>query len=187
MNCVIALHGAKGSGKDLFFLLAKDLFPDFDLRKIAFADPIKDKVCEIFRLDNESEYDIFKRGVIDKSCGQSVEGREIVRGIGMLMRSYNPNQFVEYVSEKIKTSDCNIIWFITDLRFDNEVRYIKQAGGCIIKIKRPTILYDGHPTETQLDDKICDIIIENSGTIEQYKQTVSKIVQQTILERKIDL
>ena len=38
---VLGLHGAKGSGKDYFYKVAKRTFPLLDVRKVAYADPIR--------------------------------------------------------------------------------------------------------------------------------------------------
>lgn len=96
-------------------------------------------------------------------------------------------------------------WIITDTRFENEYRAIKQRGGVTIKIKRDTELrypdlwkqfqeseYDEwnawlklvnkfntvyHPSETGLDHITdWDYVIENNGTLEELGKKVKVIV-----------
>lgn len=198
MGLVIGLHGAKGSGKDQFYKAAKAAFPQLDVRKIAYADPIKNELCRIFGLASEQEYDEFKRTTIKFNIPKNsypephlVEGRQVVREIGMLMRSYDENQFTQYVVNEINKAP-NALWFITDLRFDNELKSIKnELGGIVIKIKRGGFDFDGHVTETEFPDEACTSVIYNVDlTLEQYNARVSeemnKIMQTLALmkERK---
>lgn len=175
---IIGLHGAKGSGKDQFFNILKDHIPN--VKKVAYADPIKQVICDIFDLNNETDeqYDLFKRTDVRYQlpgyCISWLSGRDIVRSIGLLMRSHDEQQFVDYVESTIE-EDPDAIWCITDVRFENEVESISRLGGFLVKIKRPGINYDGHITETEIPDNEVDYIVVNSGTLEDYKQAVMKI------------
>jgi hypothetical protein len=177
MGIVIGLHGAKGSGKDQFYKAVKANFPLLDVRKIAYADPIKTEVCRIFGLQNEHEYDEFKRTELTFSLNKGytwcqVAGRQAVREIGMMMRGYNEQQFVRYVEDEINKAP-NAIWCITDLRFRNELDSVRNLEGIVIKIKRGGVSYDGHVTELEFSDSECTSVIENIDlTLEQYESTV---------------
>jgi len=178
MTFVIGLHGAKGCGKDQFFKAVEVAFPHLDVRKIAFADPIKKEVMRIFNLNSEREYDVLKRTTVltdidEGYARRRLEGRHIVREIGMLMRSYDNHQFVRYVFSEIAKAP-HALWFITDLRFDNELQAIRRnPNGIVIKIKRGGVDYDGHVTETEFPDLACDSIIRNVDlTLKQYNQLV---------------
>lgn len=176
MSVVIGLHGAKGSGKDHFYKIVKRAFPLHDVRKIAYADPIKNEVARIFNLEDEDQYDLFKRNDVVyhlPGCApKHVHGRQVVREIGMMMRNYDEDQFTRYVEDQIASAPA-AIWCITDLRFDNELKSIQNnLGGIIVKIKRDGFQYDGHVTETELPNDVCDSIIMNDGTLKQYEEKV---------------
>jgi len=168
---IIGLHAAAGSGKDTFFKTIKEQYPHLDVRKVAYADPIRIKVSEIFNLKNETEYDVFKRSSVTWQ-GKEIPGREIVRGIGMLMREYDQDQFVQYVDDTINIAP-NACWFITDVRFHNELEHKKRREFPLVKIKRSGVSYDGHQSEMEIADHHCDAIIYNSN-IEQYAQDACK-------------
>ena len=65
-------------------------------------------------------------------------------------------------------------WIITDVRFPNEAKAIKDKGGILIRINRPQYLDNGlvirkdeHLSETALDDyDKFDHVIENDGTVQ---------------------
>ena len=181
MGLVIGLCGSKGSGKDQFFKTVYNNFPFLDVRKIAYADPIKHEVMHIFDLINEEQYDLFKRNSLRYDLpgylGNSVSGRSTVREIGMLMRRYDENQFTKYVEDTINAAPSSVCWCITDLRFENELDSIKnKLGGIIVKVNRAGFNYDGHITETEFSDDICDHVIQNSSTLEDYEiEIVSKM------------
>ena len=69
---------------------------------------------------------------------------------------------------------CFPNWIITDVRFPNEAKAIKDKGGILIRINRPQYLDNGlvvrkdeHLSETSLDDyDKFDHVIENDGTVQ---------------------
>lgn len=186
MAIVIGLHGAKGSGKDHFFKVARDAFPDLNVQKIAYADPIKNEVCRIFDLANEDQYDAFKRAHVTYQLpgytNHVVAGRQVVREIGMMMRGYNPQQFVEYVENSIKSYPDVDIWCITDMRFENELQSVKAARkSAVVKIIRSGVEFDGHATEVEIPNTQCDYIIHNgSNEIENYNRMIVATVERIL-------
>lgn len=168
---IIALCGAKGSGKDHFYKTLATKYIHEDIRKVAFADPIREQVQHIFGLANEREYDQFKRTTITWQDSR-IGGRHVVREIGMLMRAYSINQFTQAAKMKMFMSPTST-WCITDLRFENEIQEIESLGGVIVKIKRVGFEYDGHQSETEIPDHKCNIIIENvTNDIAQYESNI---------------
>ena len=75
--------------------------------------------------------------------------------------------------------DCSN-WIITDCRFPNEAKAIKDRGGIIIRVNRPGITaVNAHPSETSLDDWDFDEVINNNGSKEQLFQKVCSIIEKT--------
>ena len=189
MSKIIALTGSKGCGKDTTGRILNDAYHISGkriIRPIAFADPIKHEVMRIFNLATIEEYDVFKRSII-QSPNAHIDGRHVVREIGMLMRKYDTNQFVDYVDQRINTVDDNstrdTIWVITDLRFDNELIHLQNLGAKIVKIDRPLgNIIDTHITERGFDNNICDVILENKTTLEEYTEEVLKIFDKKLME-----
>lgn len=79
-------------------------------------------------------------------------------------------------------------WIISDLRFPNELKAIKDRGGICIRINRGKEYWNDpewltgkksysqpislHPSETALDDAGFDYTIQNSGTLEELLEQV---------------
>lgn len=181
MSKIIALTGAKGCGKDTVADILIDTYIDLNIKRVAFADPIKNEVMRIFGLRTVNDYDVFKRSLVT-SNNFAVDGRQVVREIGMLMRRYDVNQFVEYVDQQIN-DDPQAIWLITDLRFDNELIHLQNIGARIVKIERPTLnVIDTHITERGFDNSVCDVVIENKNTLEQFTQSVLTTFNKKLME-----
>lgn len=65
-------------------------------------------------------------------------------------------------------------WIITDCRFPNEFKAIKDKGGIVVRVKRDGIVpVNAHPSETALDGFEFDYILENNGSLEDLKTSVT--------------
>ena len=184
---IIALTGPKGSGKDTVAgLIARQYH---NVNTIAFADPIKKVINNLFELDpsNNDQYDAFKRTQITYQLpgylSHAVQGRELVREIGMLMRSYDEKQFTNYVVNEIRYKPDDI-WVVSDLRFDNEYMILKSLGAKIISIKRPSYEYDGHITERGFNDSLVDYTIVNDGDLNYLDNILASVVIKIMKEWK---
>jgi hypothetical protein len=62
---------------------------------------------------------------------------------------------------------------IDDVRFANEAAMIRDLGGELWRIERPSIAYDGsHESEGGLEDITPDRVIVNDGTLTQLKEKI---------------
>ncbi len=182
---IVAITGPKGCGKDTVGQMIKEIYPQHDPETIAFADPIKNVIRHIFNLGDESvySYDRLKRATLklkDEESFYTIDGRRLVREIGMLMRNYDEKQFTNYVVGAIRYEPTRL-WIVTDLRFDNEYTVMKNLGAKIIKITRPSYRYDGHITERAFDDHLVDKIIMNDGDLD-FLRTRVKITMDHIIK-----
>lgn len=71
---------------------------------------------------------------------------------------------------------CN--WLITDVRFLNEAKSIKDNGGVIWKVMRGNS-NSSHVSETEMDLIKPDFVLENYGTIEETYKIVSNRLETT--------
>lgn len=187
---VIALTGPKGSGKDTVANIICAKYAHVE--KAAFADPIKKAVQHIFQLDGHSsyEYDRLKRSKISyddpatQTTWRGIDARHVVREIGMLMRSYDEQQFNRYIQTFIieAAERRSSIFVVTDLRFDNEYIMLRRHGAKIVKITRPDYKYDGHITERGFDDPLIDYVIDNDYSLIALEEKVTEVVDKIIKE-----
>lgn len=95
-------------------------------------------------------------------------GTEIVRtGFTEFLQDSN-NFWVDKVKEHLHEDGSYVI---TDVRFKNEVEFIKDNGGVVILIKRPGFEPSNvHSSENGIEDY--DIVIDNDGTIDDLKKKI---------------
>ena len=83
------------------------------------------------------------------------------------------------IEQGIKTEEeCMPNWIITDVRFPNEAKAIKDKDGIIIRVNRPSgNVFQEHESETALDDyRQFDFYINNYGTIQDLVEKVRAIL-----------
>ncbi len=114
------------------------------------------------------------------------KGRQFLQELGMVVRNYDEGFWVgealrEMVKIERKTGQTNFV--ITDVRFKNEARFIKENGGVVVRITSPNeITDDPHASETELDDYKFDHVIQSiHGDLNSlYKQVDDMIAAEVI-------
>lgn len=75
-------------------------------------------------------------------------------------------------------------WIITDLRFPNELKAVKEKKGITIRVNRDLQKESddySHISETALDDAEFDYVINNNGTIDDLIESVREILKAELI------
>lgn len=92
--------------------------------------------------------------------------------VNALMSDYKPIEYGDDEQPHLPN------WIITDCRFPNEAKVIKDKGGIIIRIDRPGIKpANNHLSETSLDNWAFDYKIANVSDILSLMFTVKNIIE----------
>jgi hypothetical protein len=132
---LVGICGKAGAGKDT---IGDHLISEYGFEKIAFADPIKRLVKDVFVLDDHTVYDrIAREEPLEQWGDRSV--RELLQfiGTGLFREQVDPDIWVKSLWFRIQDSDKNYV--ITDLRFPNEIESLSEYGTdnfTSIKVKR---------------------------------------------------
>ena len=141
-------------------------------------------------LDMDKEFKNNSNSFIEKLTPRlllQIIGTECIRDkvhpnawVNALFTDYRSNG----ISEKYLASRGQLVlennypnWIITDMRFENELEAVKQRGGITIRVNRPDLIENNHPSETSLDNAEFDYTIENDSSIEDLIHTVSLILK----------
>ena len=110
-------------------------------------------------------------------------GRKIIHPniwVSATFAEYKPQHFrtVKYQGSFVDHLTTMPNWIITDVRFPNEAKAVKDRGGILIRINRPGFENTGdHLSEIALDDyKNFDTIIINDGTIEDLSKKIKEFL-----------
>lgn len=122
-------------------------------------------------------------------------GRDIIHPniwVNALMSEYKPFKKENGFARMVKNEQGYPIdyeyeieypnWIISDLRFPNEMKAVKDREGITIRVNRiyenpcKNILFDEHESETALDYAKFDYVIDNNGTIEELIEQVKQVL-----------
>lgn len=167
---LIGIAGSAGSGKDTAASFLKE---GFNYKSVAFADPIRAGMKSIIGLQDKHFQHPTKEVVLPefgKSPRQMMQtlgtdwARELVhKDFWLILAGKN--------IERIRMDGYHAV--VTDVRFENEAKYIRESGGAIWHMKR-----DGagtphvHASEAGVPFAEGDETIDNSGTLGQLLQQV---------------
>ena len=181
---LIGLAGKKRTGKNLAAEYIKDILhkkdPHLLTGAIGFADGVKYVAAEALNVDRMTFFDDKNKEKFFR-IGADIEltGRQILQRVGTEMfRDELCWDFWIYRLMKVIKGQPDFFFIITDVRFINEVRAIKDAGGVVIRLNRETGLDDSHPTETSLDGLEFEYDIFNNGSKEVLKAALEDIIKE---------
>ena len=135
MGKIIGIHGKAGSGKDT----VADYLLDFwrsDFRSLAFADPIRSAMKEIFGWD-DSHFQHPKKNEVDPVFNISPRKAMQLLGTEWGRNLVNDKLWLilaEKKTEPLIGAGFNVLF--RDCRFENEAEWIRKNGGVIWHIER---------------------------------------------------
>lgn len=140
-----------------------------------FALPLKECLCSILNCAIEDLNDQhFKTILLPWLNNWSV--RDLLQKFGTGIRQTVDEDF--WVKSLFKDYNPDFEnWIITDVRFKSEAKAIKDKGGILIRVNKPSAGAGSHISEIDLDDYDgFDLIIENTGSLEDLYNKVSDYV-----------
>jgi hypothetical protein len=138
---LIGLVGFAGSGKDTVANILNDVHK---YEKTAFADPLKDAVSIIFDwprylLEGDSESSRTFREKPDpywsEKFGKDFTPRMALQRLGTeaCRQTFHQDIWILNLEKRISNQN-NVV--VTDVRFPNEIEFIKKMGGHVVRVKR---------------------------------------------------
>jgi hypothetical protein len=207
---IIGVCGFIGSGKDTI----ADYLTNFNgYRRESFANSLKDAVSQVFGWDRlllEGRTTAARewREIPDKwwsqRLGKPITPRYILQqwGTEVCRKGFHDDIWIASLENKLRNSKDNVV--ISDCRFPNEIKSIREAGGIVVRVKRgpEPEWYDAaismnkgpernsswalskdkigklgiHASETAWVGTNFDAVLENDGSIDDlYKQVQALI------------
>lgn len=171
---LVGISGKKRVGKDTFYQLSKSHLehkvPGIKVRKYSFADAVKQYAVTYFKTNPE-----------DKEVT-----RYILQGIGQMMRDVVRKDY--WIEKVLNLYELDVlvggvdVGFVTDVRYTNEAD-IFHDDDLLVRVTAPILHSDPHPSETALDNYHFEYMINNDGTLEEYKRKVEEWTDKMILPR----
>ena len=203
---IIGVCGFIGSGKDT---IADYLVNFHEFRRESFADSLKDSVAAVFGWD---------RTMLEGRTKESREWREQIDpwwaerlamptltprwvlqywGTEVCRKTFHDDIWIASLENKLRKSKDNIV--VSDVRFPNEIKAIKNLGGMIVWVQRGALpeWYDRalqanagsnvainemkirkvHASEWAWIGSDFDAILDNNGTIDMLFNETKKLLE----------
>jgi hypothetical protein len=203
---IIGICGLIGSGKDT----AADYLVKFhEFRRDSFAATLKDAVAAVFGWDRELLEGRTKqarewREQVDPWWAERLKMPELTPrlvlqlwGTEVCRRSFHDDIWIASLEARLRNSKDSIV--ISDCRFPNEIKAIKNAGGIVVCVERGIqphwvdIAVQAnkgvesaanwlanekiHASETAWVGTNFDYILDNNGTVDDLYKRIATIVQ----------
>jgi hypothetical protein len=168
---IIGLSGYAQSGKDT---VANILVEKYGYRRVAFADPIRGLLYNMDPLIplgygtsviNYRLQDLVDAYGWEKTKVDYPEVRRLLQELGVGARELFGDTF--WINEALWNVAPQDKVVVSDVRFENEAKWIQEFKGQIWRVKRMgTNAVNEHVSESDLDGYPVDQIFVNNGTIE---------------------
>lgn len=173
---IIMISGWAGSGKDSAAAL---LVEEFGFHRYAFADIIKSSCSAQYNIPLEYFHDVSLKDMPLPEWPDKTTPRDLLIAYGANARVINKDVFVHNTVMAIQNDGHQHV-VITDWRFPNEVKYMKEAYFAspvvTVRIQRPDLTSMDSPSEHQLDDAPTDLTIVNDGSISDLRSKIREAV-----------
>lgn len=179
---VIGLTGRMGAGKDEVFRRLQELYGEHAYRKASFAAPLKESAAALFNISvaqieamkNEPQIRVT---IVDlkgagRDLGRSFSIREMLQRYGTeAHRDVFGEDF--WVDAAMRSLDNLMPWsgkpdagdptiVFTDVRFENEARAIRDAGGHVYEVIGADADTGEHPSEAGVPEGLIEWALDNS-------------------------
>jgi dephospho-CoA kinase len=175
---LIGLAGLKRSGKDTVANFLKEI----GYIQYSFAQPIKEAVSVMTGysyeyLDNQDT----KEKPLEEFChdGINITPRLMMQTLGTewARELIHPDFWLIIAKKRIENAKQNIV--ISDVRFENEAEFIRNYGGVVVHIQRPSMVsneFSNHASENGVEIHAMDKLIINDGSLNDLREKSMKIL-----------
>lgn len=140
---LFTLSGCKRSGKDTCFRILKNEWESkgFTVAQFAFADALREVCSIVFGYTDEHFDDLFKESYPSPILGPGWTPRRALQFVGteLFRKQIDSDVWVRVGIQRlhalIQTVDVVVV---TDVRFENELRALKELGSLFVFVARPS-------------------------------------------------
>lgn len=169
---IIGLLGRSRVGKDtaanaIVTILGTD---NTDISRL--SQPLKDAAQILYGFTTEQVEDGQKE-VVDPRYGLTPRVC-IQRMCDHLMSQHGVDFFSRQFYQRHTSTNKVII--VPDIRYEHDIRHIRQLGGVIIKVERPSVTIPRHQWEDHIDGLCGDFHVINDSSIKKLEHDINRIL-----------
>lgn len=190
MPPIVGITGRKRSGKNT----AADALVAMGYELGGFADELKDAALDLDPWISYPDVDdvISLRLLVDsigweRAKDEHPDVRRILQRLGTdVVRNRDPEFWLKAFDRRQQFDDGNAPHLvIADVRFDNEAQWIRDRGGIVLEIVRPSqgAPVDAHASEAGVSPLLIDYSVVNASTVESLRALTANTVRYHLGER----
>lgn len=176
---IFGITGRKFNGKDTIALF---LCNKYNFKQLAFADVLKTGCGYLFQLSHDQLHGDLKETPIINWF--NLTPRQILQFVGTnIFRDHMKELHVGFgdvfwlLATKAKINNISKDIVISDVRFPNEVEFVKNLNGKVIRVTRNTNTNtDNHISEQLIDQLNVDYDLKNNGTKEDLYHLIDELL-----------
>ena len=150
------------------------------VRRVSFASKLKDLCSQIYGwagLQDEQYYEDHPEYREEILVEIGLSPRDIWINVGNKFREVYRNTWLDYAMRGVKAD----IVIISDMRFENEAKRVRELGGMLIKLTRSAAPISNDVSDSALDKWTdWDKIIDNSGTMSSLNSQMDQLAKELI-------
>jgi hypothetical protein len=178
---LIGIAGRAGAGKDT---AANYLEACYGCERIGFADPLVDMLYALFAAADVPTCHMTERALKEQPTPLGPSYRRLMQTLGTEWgrNTINRGFWVQVAGRRLATRRLHgqsVVF--SDVRFMNELEFIKREGGTVIRVLREQAgNVEAHVSETELDGAAVDFEILNNGSLATLFEQVDRIMEQVV-------
>lgn len=167
---IIGLTGKISSGKDT---TADYICDVYGYTKYSLSSPIKQGLSVMFNIPLDTLNDRYLKESIDERFNKTYRYMLQTLGTEWARNMIDTDIFTKLAYDRIKDIDKVVI---SDIRFDNEAKFIKDLGGHIIQLYRYNSVQSHHSSELGISKSLIDFKLNNNGTKHNLYTNIDSII-----------
>lgn len=166
---IVAFSGYPRAGKDT---AAEYLISKHQFRRVALADKLKHLAKDLMGVEYR---EVDKEEFLPE---WNMTRRQVWQRVGQQIRAVHPEIWIRYIADMFDLY-ANVV--VTDVRYPNEIDFMRKLGAKCFRIDRDGTGSTGHESDDALAKyKKWDAIISNNGTVEQLHQEIARLVDDKV-------
>lgn len=145
-------------------------------QEIAFADPIRDMIRALTYGVMVAEAKGIQKETL--STPYPASPRTMLQTLGDWGRNLHPDFWVDETMRQIDEDSGRTVFLVSDVRFDNEARAIRQRGGKVVLITRKgQTIASPHRSEAGVSPGLIDATVSNDGSLDAFEDGILRLVE----------
>jgi hypothetical protein len=175
---IIGIKGLAGHGKDTVANMISEYLSPNMVCKLSLAEPLKEIVSILTGVPKNSIDS--NKGTFLPEFGMNMRCLLQKLGTDVMRDQFHPDTWIQIAERRLGEVPAHQVVVIPDIRFENEIQFVRRNRGIVIQVHRPNLPLDpqvhSHVSEQLKAD--CDFTIVNEGSLQDLRIRVYEVMKE---------